>query len=129
MPGTNPASATMEATRWELFNAVAALTDDRAAAAQGIHRQLVEALTHDEYAIALQSRLSKLEGDAIRLLTPQTPKLKPTPGIEVVETASSQGLAADEASTLLAELGEKVEGDASLKLDLSWKLYRKKGGK
>ena len=43
--------------------------------------------------------------------------------------SSRQGLAAAEASALLTELSEKVEGDALLKLDLSWKLYREKGGK
>ena len=66
----------IENTKWRLFQGVASLTDERKAAAEGVIAQLTEALTHDEYAIALEPRLSKLEGDAIRLLTP---KIEPPP--------------------------------------------------
>ena len=44
--------------------------DERAAAAQGIRDLLVDALCHDEYAVALEPRLDKLERDAVRLLAP-----------------------------------------------------------
>jgi len=123
----------IEDTRWALFQGVAALSDDRAAAAKGILSQLTEVLQHDEYAIALQSRLSKLEGDAIRLLTPVTPPPPPPPpppsdGVEVVEAAAHQGLLARDAGPLLAELKKKLESDGTLKLDLSWKLFREKDG-
>ena len=116
----------IEATRWELFQGMDALTDDRATAAQGIRDQVVEVLRNDEYAIALRSRLSKLEGDAIRLLTP-SPTPAAQPGTEVIESESKQNLAGDDASGVLADLRKKLEADASLKLDLSWKLYMEKG--
>ena len=70
---------TIDSTKWELFEAVAGLSDDRKAAADGVIAQLTEAIAHDEYAIALQPRLLKLERDAIRLLTPTKPKPKACP--------------------------------------------------
>ncbi len=121
-------SSLLEATKWELFQGVAALTDERAVAAKGLRDELVEALRSDEYAIALQSRLSKLEGDAIRLLTP-SPTPTPAPpatGEVVVESESKPHLGREEARAILDDLKVKLEADASLKIDLSWKLYKEK---
>jgi hypothetical protein len=117
--------AAIEGTKWELFEGVAALSDGRKAAAEGIIAQLTEALVHDEYAIALQPRLAKLVDDAIRLLTPKPPPPPPPPPPErkVVETAEKTGLSAADASALLAGLREKLAGDSSLKLDVRWSLY------
>ena len=120
----------IENTKWALFQGVAALTDDRKAAADGIIALLTEALTHDEYAIALQSRLSKLEEDAIRLLTPKPPPPPPPlppPGRKVVETADKNALLAADARAVLAALRQKLAEDASLKLDVSWTLYKDEG--
>jgi hypothetical protein len=130
--------AAIEATKWELFQGVTALTDERAAAAQGLIGQLREALSHDEYAIAVQSRLTKLEGDAIRLLTPPkpgpepptpTPTLTPPPppGRKVVARADEKGVSAQQAVVLVAELQDKLATDADLTLDLSWTLYKDAG--
>jgi len=125
--------AAIGATKWELFQGVTALTDERAAAAQGLIGQLREALSHDEYAIALQSRLTKVEGDAIRLLTP--PKSEPPPpppptpprGRKVIGRTDKKGVSARQAVVLLAELQDKLTTDADLTLDLSWTLYRDAG--
>jgi hypothetical protein len=125
--------AAIEATKWELFQGVTALTDERATAAQGLIARLREALIHDEYAIALQSRLTKLEGDAIRLLTPPKPGLAPPPpppppppptGRKVIGRADEKGVSAQQALVLLAELQDKLATDADLTLDLSWTLYK-----
>ena len=116
--------AVLDATKWELFQGIQELTDDRAAAAQGIQEQLVEVLSSDEYAVALKSRLQKLEQDAIRLLAPAPPS--PRPGIEVVEAERRQALAGAQAGEVLADLQGKLRDDAALKLDLEWKLYREK---
>jgi len=113
----------LEATKWNLFDAVAALTDERAAAAAGHRSQLVEALSHDEYAIALGERLRKLEDDAVRLLAPP-PTKPPTPGKQVVETKSHQNLAASAAQDILDELGSRLKADAELRLDVSWTLTK-----
>ena len=126
----------IESTKWELLEAVAQLSDERKVAARGILAQLVEALTHDEYAIALQPRLSKLEGDAIRLLTPtpkppiappKPPPTQPSPGRKVIDTADKQGVLATDAGALLADLRNKLAADTTLKVDLSWTLYKEEG--
>ena len=121
-----------------LLAAATGLADDRQAAAQGIRAQLVEALSHDEYAIALQSRLQKLESDAVRLLAPAKPAAPPppppplpepvvVPGIVVVDTADQHGLSAAVAQARLKNLADRLAADPALQLDLSWKLYRRKG--
>jgi hypothetical protein len=128
------------ATKWYLLAGATSLTDDRQVAAQGIRAQLVEALSHDEYAIALASRLQKLESDAVRLLapakstppTPPSPPIPPpqppiVPGMVVVDTADQHGLSASAAQAKLKELTNKLAADPSLQIDLSWKLYRQQG--
>lgn len=126
----------IEATKWELFQGVTVLTDERAAAAQGLIGQLRDALSHDEYAIALQSRLTKLEGDAIRLLTPAKPGPEPPPsppppppppGRKVIARADQKNVSAQEAVVLLSELQDKLAAGADLTLDLSWTLYKDAG--
>jgi hypothetical protein len=133
------------ATKWDLLAAATSLTDDRQAAAQGIRTQLVEALSHDEYAIALASRLQKLESDAVRLLAParptaptapvaQTsplPSSKPVvvPDVVVVDTADQHGLDASAAQAKLKDLADRLAADPSLQIDLSWTLYRQQGAK
>jgi hypothetical protein len=134
--------AAIAATKWELLAAATGLTDDRQAAAQGIRSQLVEALSHDEYAIALASRLQKLESDAVRLLAPTKPPPPPpgpppspplppqppvVPAIVVVDTADQHGLDASAAQAKLKELTNRLAADPDLQLDLTWKLYRRKG--
>jgi hypothetical protein len=129
---TGAVRSALEGTKWELLEAVAGLTDDRQAAAEGIIAQLAEALTHDEYAIALPPRLSKLEGDAIRLLTPKPKPIPPkptppppplTPGREVIDLVDKSGLSAADARALLTDLQKKLAADGSLRLDVRWTLY------
>jgi hypothetical protein len=126
----------LDGTKWALFQGVAALVDDRKTAADGVLAQLKEALTHDEYAIALGSRLAKLEGDAIRLLTPKPTPPKPTPepviivppaGRKTVETVAQTGLSSADAGAALAALQDKLKQDTSLRLDLTWTLYTDAG--
>ena len=131
----------IEDTKWELFVAVAGLSDERRAAAQGLRAQLVDALSNDEYAVALASRLKKLENDAIRLLTPsptppgpgpgpepppQPPPPPESPGVEVVDQGVHQGVRAPDLEALLADLESKLESEPALKLDVTWRLYREK---
>ncbi len=48
---------------------------------------------------------------------------------EVIEADSKQSLASSDADSLLAGLREKLVADASLKLDLTYRLYRPKAKK
>jgi hypothetical protein len=120
-------TATLKHTRWALFEAVAALSDDRRTAAEGLRSELEEALRADEYVTSLDPRLGKLEGDAIRLLTPTVtspPPLPPLPGVEIVSSSIRKGMTSAKAKEVLAGLIEKVSEDESFQLDLNWTIYR-----
>jgi hypothetical protein len=124
--------ALLASTRWDLLEGLRGLADERAAAALGIIEQLVEALKQDEYAVTLRSRLSKLESDAVRLLTvqakpnPPKPPESASPGTKVLEEHSRTAIAGSVALALLEDLKYKLEQEGDLRLDLSWKLSRDK---
>lgn len=71
---------------WELLEAVTGLQDHRQGAAQAIAAKLVEILTADEHAIALQPALAELQSKCVRLLAEAAPPASvrppetPTPG-------------------------------------------------
>ena len=67
-------SATLRDARWELFDAVDHLRDDRQPEAESLLDGLREALAADEYALPLVPRLEQAVVDAIRLLTPRRPR-------------------------------------------------------
>ena len=135
---TSAVLAAIEDTKWDLFGAVAGLTGERAVAAQGIRTQLIDALSNDEYAVTLKSRLEKLERDALRLLTPPAkpptepvgqpiPQRAPQPpsaGTKVVDEGAQQAISATDAAALLAGLQEKLKAEPTVKLDVTWLLYR-----
>lgn len=133
--------AAVENTRWQLFEALGALADERAEAGRGIVGSLHEALAADEYAIALAGRLDELEGQAVRLLAAlpgagpgpgREPGPRPDPGgpgVEVLASAERRGLAGAEAHAALEELRGRLAGDGGLRLDLRWRLYREKPAK
>ncbi len=73
----------------------------------------------------------------MRLLAPAKPAAPPppppppeplvVPGIVVVDTADQHGLSAAVAQARLKNLADEARGRSGLQLDLSWKLYRRKG--
>ena len=117
-----PIVSAISQTKFEIIDGALGLNDERAAAAQGIRDQLRDALSHDEYAVALSERLRKIEGDATRLLasniSPQPP------GDEVIETRSKADLAVDDLQDVLAALEKKLTENSELRIDLEWKLKR-----
>ena len=63
--------------RWELFEGVARLGDDREGETQGLLDGLRKSLMADEYVTALESRLDEAQTKAIRLLSPRKPIRSP----------------------------------------------------
>ena len=63
---------------------------------------------------------------------PEPPEPKPWPpeprppvrGRRVVEHVERQGMAAAEARKVLGKLQSDLDGDADLRLDLSWEIYK-----
>jgi hypothetical protein len=123
----------IEATKWELFAAVAGIGDERKSAADDLVARLAEALRHDEFALALKPRLAVLEGKAIALLAPgkQVPKtgpgagkVQPEDGAAVIGSGDDRGLSGAGAKDVVAALLERLSSEPDLKLDLAWTLYK-----
>ena len=122
-------ASVLDGQSWEVFDAVRRLEDERKNAAEGILKDLREALSKDEYAVGLEAKVSLLHTDAVKLLVPPappTPPPPPEPGLTKVESKRERGLSLSEAETLVKGLGEKVQSRDKARVDLSWTLYDEK---
>ena len=141
---------TVRTGAWEIFEAMKALTDARQAAAKAIVAKVSETLAADEHAIGLKATLDDQRGKAVRLLTvapPPPPPPPPTPhppapqppappwppgeagqkGAKpavIVQESTAADLERAQALALLDDLHAKLDGDADLRLSISWRLEK-----
>jgi nucleotide-binding universal stress UspA family protein len=138
---------------WDIFEAMKALTDARQMAAKAILAKVSETLAADEHAIGLKAALDDQRSKAVRLLTvappfpptaaspppppypqpssapaPSLPEAEPgqqsgKPAVVVQESAAAD-LASGQAKALLDDLHAKLDGDADLRLSISWRLEK-----
>lgn len=134
------AKALDEAVRtagWQVFEAVALLSDYRKQAATAIKTRIAEILAADEHAIALKPALDEQHGKALKLLTdvqpppppqpPQPPQpLQAGPDIVVVREAQANDLDQKQAQEMLGEIEQELEKDADLRLSITWRLVKKR---
>jgi hypothetical protein len=115
-------------TKWELFDAIRQIADERVDAARAILDGVGDTLENDELAVGLQGRLARAEDDAIKLLTPPrkaTPPRKPGgDGVEI-DRGQSSDLDLAAARSTFKDIERKLEGEKSSRLDLSWTVRRK----
>ncbi len=140
--------------RWELFEAMGTIEDERCNAGQLLLGRLQEALVADEHVVPLASRLNDLHRDVARLLAatppvrPAPPQPTPThpapppvddgtttapapepgkPGQHqgIVEERAGVAVNAGNASKILGDLEKRLRQEADLELTLSWRLQRK----
>lgn len=112
-------STALEGPMWVVFEGVSQLRDDRESAARGILTELREALSADEYAVALEPKLGALHLQAVRLLAPPAPPKGPS----AIDSGGRSGVTFTEAHDLLRSLEEKARDPDKLRLDLRWTLY------
>ena len=62
-------TATLDGTNWEIFEAIAGLTDERKAAANAIRSTVEQALRCDEHVKPLAETLKEAQSKAVRLST------------------------------------------------------------
>jgi hypothetical protein len=126
----------LRAAKWDLFDGVARLDDDRIEGAQALINTVRKALASDEYVENLESHLDEAETSAIRLLAPRRPivdeqqKVEPPgpDGKTKVWKAINSGQAnitreswEAEVAKLAALLGD---GEGLRRLVLKWSLER-----
>ena len=116
----------LEGTNWEIFDAIAGLTDDRRSTADEIRREIAEALKSDEHAVQLTPALRGAQSRAVQLLTKAVREKqrettrKPSSGKRIVDEGSECGLTLSQAEALLARIRSKTAESCSTELTVSW---------
>jgi hypothetical protein len=84
MTSATTVTRAVQSIQWDLFHAVRGLADARAADAEALFGELVEAFSRDEYAVGFQAKSSELAVRAVKLLAtvPPTPPQPPGPIVE-----------------------------------------------
>ncbi len=121
-------------TRWDLFSAVAQISDGRKTDADTLIRDVVSWLKADEHALAggLPSKLSDAEGRAIKLLTPpkvvvpdplpRIDPLKPKPGWKQVGAGGKARMSNTESISETKSILQNLEQNPKLRLTVQWTL-------
>ncbi len=119
----------LRTTRWDLFSAVAQISDQRRIDAEILIQDVWNWLKTDEHALAggLASKLSDGEGRAIKLLTP--PKVvppieppKPRPGWKSVGSGGKARMSNAESISEARSILQKLEDNPKLRLTVQWTL-------
>ncbi len=145
--------ARIEATDWEIFEAIGKLTDERRVAASGIREEVGMAVQSDEHVVQLASALKNAQSKAVRLLT-DVPKPKPelaadrgaTPRPEQlqgdrpiglnapsptaktpIDEGTRENLTFTQAEELLAGLQRKAGKGHAITLSIRWRIDERGG--
>jgi hypothetical protein len=120
----------LDATDWEIFEAVARLTDERKPAADEISNRIRQALASDEHVIQLAAALKEAQAKAVRLLTEQAPPpvaapvpvLKPVgkPGRKILRRGAEQHLDMRAAKALMSQLEHELQAGQEVYFNMSW---------
>jgi hypothetical protein len=127
-------SGRLDATDWEIFEAVARLTDERKVVADEIGEQIRQALTSDEHVVPLGATLKAAQSRAVRILSqspersrdqgPEPPPAKPASfspsGPHLIEQGSEQHLDLEAAKALLLRLERKRQDGQEIRVHMSW---------
>jgi hypothetical protein len=126
-------SGRLDATDWEILEAVGKLTDERKAEADEIHRKVQEALESDEHVAQLGAALKLAQSQAVRLLTQKQqpspspepmPPVKPSPqpasGRKIISQGSKEQLGLPAAKELLAKLDKEADNGRTVELTITW---------
>jgi hypothetical protein len=122
----------LRSTKWDLFSAVAQLTDHRKTDADLLLDDVRSWLKVDEHALAggLAPKLSEAVDRAIRLLTPPkqpsvppvTPPPPPPPGWKIVGSDGKARLTEKELTATIEELLRMLKANPRYRLSIQWTL-------
>lgn len=123
----------MEPNRWELFEAVAEITDKRKTDATLLLDDIRDSLKMDEFALSggLPAKLSDAEGRAVKLLRPPKtdpptgdppPPPPPKPGWKRLDSGSTERMAGSDLTSLAKMLADKLEENPKRRVSVQWTL-------
>lgn len=123
----------MEPNRWELFEAVAEITDKRKTDATLLLDDIRDSLMMDEFALSggLPAKLSDAEGRAVKLLRPPKtdpptgdppPPPPPKPGWKRLDSGSTERMAGSDLTSLAKMLADKLEKNPKRRVSVQWTL-------
>jgi hypothetical protein len=121
----------LEPNRWELFEAVAEISDKRKTDATLLMDDLRRSLMMDEFALAggLPAKLSEAAGRAVKLLRP--PKSEPVPvpdplptksGWKRLDSGAVERMAGNDLTALAAMLSDKLGENPKRRVTVQWAL-------
>jgi hypothetical protein len=134
----------LDTANWEIFEAVAKLSDERKQAAEQILAEVRQALTSDEHVVQLAPALKGAQAKAVRLLTksaptpptkhPERPEPEvvtppPTVGVRTVSQGSEQNLSIQSAKGLLERLAGEMSTGQSARVSIGWVIEEGGSGK
>lgn len=121
-------------TRWQFFQALLAIPEDRQTQAHIILGDVKKALTSDEYVVSLSEQLRGAEDRAVKLLTPpppppplKDPKPEPAKGWKPMEAIRRTELDSVSLTQETAAIAARLKADPSLRVDVSWSILKKEG--
>jgi hypothetical protein len=125
--------AVLEHIRWELFDVLSRIDDERTGGAKAVLANLKEALENDELAVGLAARITQLESDAIKLLEPKARKTETSGNgakrdetvlSEVAESMTRRNLSLTDAKQVFREIEERLQTQKDARVDLTWTLHK-----
>ncbi len=126
-------AATLDGTNWEIFEAIANLTDERKTAAKDIQSAVEKALRCDEHVKALAGTLKEAQSKAVRLLTgppppppPPLPPPPPPPGRTLIEEGAQEFRRIDDAKAKLEQLTILTGNHRHLQMTITWRIEEEK---
>jgi gas vesicle protein len=125
--------ATIESTNWEIFDAIAKLTDENQIEAQSIRSSITQALQADEHVIPLGPALRESQAKAMRLVQRALGDRSAVVGVETNENGNQEststtkpngarrGMTSDQAIFFIEELRSVQTSEKKLEIDVEWR--------
>ena len=124
-------TGTIDATNWDIFDAIGTLGDEFKARADAIRARVREALVSDEHVIALGPALTEAQSQALRLITVAAKPSRPKPGTgpkppaprparRIIAQDSREDLDLRGAKDVLANLERSLQPDQEIRLNVGW---------
>ena len=116
-------AATLDGTNWEIFEAIAGLTDERKTAANDIRSAVEQALRCDEHVKPLAGTLKEAQSKAVRLLTVVSPTISlPKPGRKLIDQGTEEFRRIEDAKAKLEQLAKLTGDHRDIRMTITWQI-------